>query len=187
MIISKSVRLALLAFGVIDMLLFANANPGTILTVAVGTLIMVMGMWYYYRQAAVAGMLLVSIGGASTIQIPTLLELSGLMTALLGLLVPVSVLAWLALSSEEVETANVLPGNRQMMLSALFGILCLWSVPLVTFMISLFVPGLSMRMTTVSEIAIVLLAAALVGTILTYRIGTEPRPRPETSESGKGQ
>lgn len=185
--IPKPARFGMLVFAVIDLLIFANAGPMTLLAVGIGTVVLLMGMAYYHRSAAVLGTLIVTIGAGSAIEIPTLLELASTMTAILGLLIPASVLTWLALSTEEGERLDVELASRSTWINAAFMFGCIWSVPVVVVMVSLVAPGVSMRMTAVSEVAIILVTAAILGTLITLRIDREPKralPPEESEEQG---
>ena len=173
--IPRSVRFGMLIVAIIDLLIFANANPMTILAVGVGTVVLLMGMAYNYRPAAVLGMLITVIGATSAIQVATLLEVGSMMTAILGLLIPTSILIWLALSSDEGEDLDVHPASRSMWINAAFMLGCLLSAPVVVVIVSLLAPGVSMRMTAVSEIAILLVTAAILGTAITLRADKAPK------------
>ena len=162
-------RILLVLLSVFVLLAFSKADPMTLLSVGIGTAAMLIGLGYAYRPASVAGMLLTALGAASAIEIPTVLDFGNMMTGILGLLIPVSLLAWIALAAEERNTEYPLPNRRALLLTALFSLACLWSVPLAVFVTGLFVPGASMRMTAISEISVLLVATAILGTMVMFR------------------
>lgn len=185
MILGRGIRLTLLGAAVLDLLIFANATPAVVIAVAVGAMMMFMGMGLHYRPAAVTGMFIATLGAASAIDLTTLTLLGNLVTAMIGLLLPIAIITWIVLSSEESEDLPVDIATRQTLTAAAFGLGCLWSVPLVVMIIGLVHTGASLSITTTSEISIILITMTAAGVGLTFGAGGK-RPI-QTSTTGASE
>jgi len=176
---TRSARLAvyiiLVAISTAAMLVFASLDFGAIIAVLAGAVLVVAGLLNSYKPAAVVGMLLASIGAASAIQINTLTEASTLVTAIIGLFLPVIVLSWLALSAEEEIEIRI--GRRPSLVTSAYAIVCLFSVPIVVLIGGLIQPAIATRISTMTELAIALFVSAAGAVALTS--GTLPSPKAE--------
>ena len=131
-----------------------------------------------YRLAATIGLLLAATGAAINAEFGSLSDLTVLMGAIMGLFVPVFTLCWVSLSSEEENDAFELKPERNASIStAIYASLCLASVPVTIFILSIFSPSISMRISLMAEIAIMLVAA-----IIGVMIMTVQRKKPRTQE-----
>jgi len=163
------VRYALVILLVTDILVFSRATTLTIMGMVIGTAVVLLGLAYSYRVAAFVGMLVVATVAGASVEIPTLTELSSLLTAMLGLLLPIFALAWLALTAEEKQGREVTLMRRPLGIAIAFAILALWSAPLTILVMSLFAPNIALRLTVVTEAAIMLIAAIIGIVILTRK------------------
>lgn len=59
--------------------------------------------------------------------------------------------------------------RQPLLLSLGFAMLCVWTVPIASLLVSLFAPTLSVRLTLMTEAAVILLAAIAGGILLAYR------------------
>lgn len=166
------IRLAIVIVAVADMLVFARATGMTLVALAIGTATVFLGSVFSYRQASVMGLLVISGAAASAIEISTLTEIGAVITAGLGLVVPVIVLTLASLSSEGGEAGRVVIRRGPAFATAGYIVLCLLSVPVVALLISLFAPGISTNLPTMAEGAILLVITIAAGIALTWR---EPR------------
>jgi uncharacterized membrane protein YqjE len=95
------------------------------------------------------------------------------------------VLTWLALSAEEGESTDVLLLKRPAIIAVIFALICLFSAPVVILVMSLLAPTTSMRITPMTEIAIILIVTVVGAIALTRRV-PETTPISETREQTQG-
>ena len=165
-------RLAMVVVAVADMLVFARATGITLIAMGIGTATVFLGSLYSYRVASGIGVLTICGAAANAIEITTLTDIGGLMTAALGIVVPVVVLALVSLSAEK-EDIRIMVVRRGPVLRVLAYVLgCLFAVPVAAVLISVAAPGVSMRLPTMAESAILLVVTIAAGVVLTWR---EPR------------
>lgn len=153
---------------VIDMLVFSRATTLTIMGMVIGTAVVLIGLTYAYRIASFLGMLVIATVAGASVEIPTLTELSSLLTAMLALLLPIFALSWLALTAEEGERRDVTLMRRPLAIAITYSIVALWSAPLTILVMSLFIPTISIRLSVITEAAIMLIAA-IVGVVILTR------------------
>jgi len=168
-----------------DIMVFSRITTLPLIAIAAGTAMVLLGIEYSYRQASFAGFLVVAVTGGASIEITSLLELSIILTAMIGLLIPILILAWLALSSEEGERQQIFVMKRPAAISLGYAFVCLWSVPIVIFIMSLLIPTISMRITTITEAAIILIANIAGGVFLTRRKPAIARQSPRKEHSAQ--
>ena len=172
-----AVSCALAILSAATMLAFSKANFGTLIGVLAGDILVIAGLLNKYMPAAVSGMLVATASTGASTDIYTLTETSTLMTAILGLFLPVIVLTWLALSAEEEEISV---GRRPSLVTSAYAVISLLSVPIAIAVGGLFAPAVSTRISTMTEIAIVLFVATVGAVVLTS--GTLPVPKMEGEE-----
>jgi len=172
-----AVSCALAILSAATMLAFSKANFGTLIGVLAGDILVIAGLLNKYMPAAVSGMLVATASTGASTDIYTLTETSTLMTAILGLFLPVIVLAWLALSAEDEEISV---GRRPSLVTSAYAVISLLSVPIAMAVGGVFAPAISARISTMTEIAIVLFVATIGAVILTS--GTPPVPKMEGEE-----
>jgi len=173
--LSKPIKVVIVLAVIVDLVTFSGVSLLKLAAMGVGMVMVLLGIAYSYRQPAAIGLLILSATAAASIELTTLLEIGKLLTAIVGLLVPVSILAWIALTSEEERRADEIILKRPIALASVYGLVCLLSIPIVVLIISLFNPGISMRTATMTEAAIVLITATLGGVVITMR---SPAPTP---------
>jgi hypothetical protein len=139
-----------------------------------GTVLILMGLQSFYRPSSLVGLLLIATASASAIELPSLLEVGQIITAILSLAIPIFVLTWLALSAEEEESRSVILLKRPAIVALTYAIVCLISAPVVILVVSLITPTTSMRMSPTTEIAIMLIVTVVGAMALTRR-------KPETA------
>ncbi|MBU0624668.1 MAG: hypothetical protein KJ672_07465, partial [Candidatus Thermoplasmatota archaeon] len=107
-IFSRRVRLLMAIVAVVDLAVFSQHSILVILAQVVGAALILLGMLYDYRPSSLTGLLIVATASAAAIELPSLLEVGQILTAIVSLAIPMFVLTWLALSAEEGESTDVL-------------------------------------------------------------------------------
>ncbi len=185
--LSIRLRVVLALVAVSDLMIFSDMTMPGLIAMAVGTAIMLLGMTYSDRHVSVIGALVASGTAAASIDLVTLLEVRTLLTAAAGLLIPSALVAWLALTSEGAGRGDELATSKPFVLASAYGVLCLLSVPLVVLAISVFSHGISMSVTTMTEMAILLIAEIAGFMIIMTRDASSAADRPvqEMEESSE--
>lgn len=174
--LSKGARMILVVAAAADIMVFSRITTLPLIAIVVGTAMALLGIEYSYRPASFAGLLVMAMTGAASIEITSFLELDAVLTAMIGLLIPVLVLAWLALSAEEGERQQVSVMKKPAAISLGYVFTCLWSVPIVIFIMSLLIPTTSMRITMIAEVAIITIVTIAGGLFLARRRPAISRP-----------
>ena len=169
--VQRQMRFLLLAIAVVDLLVFSRLTGFSILTAALGSVMILLGIAYNDRQASALGLLVISVVAAASITITTLTDVSTVLTAFLGLLLPLFLLAYIALSAEEGEAPPPL-ARRPVLVSVGYMTGCTLSAPIVVLLLSVLIPGVALRVETMTEMGIILVTATALGIALSYR---EPR------------
>jgi len=155
-----------------DISVFSEVTILTLLAFILGGIMILLGILYAYQPSAFLGTLVVAVGGASSMQLTSVLDVGAFLTAFIGLLLPVLLLALHSLGVESEEIGKMAMRTKPALFAILFGGVCILSAPLVSAGISIFIPTMSMRLSTMSEIAVMLLVT-VVGTLyLTRRTST---------------
>lgn len=155
-----------------DISVFSVVTVMTLLTLILGGIMILLGIFYAYRWSAFLGTLVVAAGGASSMQLTSVLDVGAVLTAFIGLLLPVLLLTLHALGVESEEIGKMAMKTRPALFAILFGAVCILSAPLLSAGISIFMPTMAMRLSTTSEIAIMLLITAAGTLYLTRRAPT---------------
>lgn len=174
-VLRQWVSTAIVAAAVVDMLVFSHLTFAALVISAIGVAMMLIGLFFSYRPAAVLGMLVVTICAAAAMEIATLLTVGNILSALAGLVLPASVLAWLALSAEEQVVIDLFIARKPFALTAVYAASCIVSVAIFVLLLGLVSPALPATITVVTESAIMLVCATLLGLALTWR-GPGERP-----------
>jgi hypothetical protein len=164
-------RFLLLAIAVVDLLVFSRLTGLSILASALGSVMILLGIAYNYRLASALGLLVISVGAGASITITTLTDVSTVLTAFLGLLLPLFLLAYIALSADEGEAPPPL-ARRPILVSVGYMTGCILSAPVAILLLGVLTPGVALRVVTMTEMGIVLVTATTLGIVLSYR---EPR------------
>ncbi len=156
-----------------DISVFSEATMITLLALVLGGIMILLGIFYAYRPSALLGTLVIAIGGASSMELTSVLDVGSALTVFVGLLLPVLLLSLHALGVESEEMTKMAVATRPALLAITFGAACILSAPLASAAISIIMPTMAMRLSTTSEIAIMLLFT-VVGTLyLTRRAPTK--------------
>ncbi len=166
---------------VVDLVVFSQHSILVILAQAIGAALILLGIFYDYRPSSLTGLLIVATASAAAIELPSLLEVGQILTAIVSLAIPMFVLTWLVLSAEEGESTDVLLLKKPATTALVFALVCLFSAPIVVLVISLLAPTISTRITPTTEMAIILIATT-VGTIVLTRRASAAARLPGTQE-----
>lgn len=180
-VFSRRVRFLMAIVAVVDLAVFSQHSILIVLAQAIGAALILLGMFYDYRPSSLTGLLVVATASAAAIDLPSLLEVGQILTAIVSLAIPTFVLTWLALSAEEGESTDVLLLKRPATTALVFALVCLFSAPIVVLVMSIFAPTMSTRITPITEMAIILIATT-VGTILLTRGPPAVAGLPRTQE-----
>jgi hypothetical protein len=180
MVFSRRVRLLIAIAAVVDLAVFSQHSILVILAQAIGAALILLGMSYDYRPSSLTGLLIVATASAAAIELPSLLEVGQILTAIVSLAIPMFMLTWLALSAEEGESKDVLLLKRPAIIALTFALICLFSAPIVILVMSLLAPTTATRTTPITEIAIILIVTVAGAIALTRRV-------PETSAVSEGR
>ena len=154
-------------------LVFCSMNTYTLFLLALGAGIMALAFFSYYRPGAVLGLLLVAIAAAESMEVDTLVEARMLLTAVIGLMLPVALLTQFALSSE-VEVRSQFRQRTPAVVAGAYAVICVCSVPITVAAVGLMFPSVTAKFSVLTEAAIVLLFVSIGATLLTSRrVGPE--------------
>jgi len=165
----KWFRMILLIVAALAILLFSNLVAITIILITTGTILVMLGITIFYRPPSAIGLLLVATGAAMSVQLESLTEIRMFIVAVIGLFIPIFVISWVALSPKIEGISQQFLIRKPVLITVLYASICLVSVPAVVFLVSLFLPTISMRLSIMTEIAIILLVAIGGAVILTFR------------------
>jgi hypothetical protein len=182
---SRRVRLILVVVASIDLAVFSQHSLLVVLAQAIGTVLILIGLLSTYRPSSVIGLLLTATASASAMDLPSLLEVGQILTAIGCLAIPIFVLTWLALSAEEGESTDVFLLKRPAIIALTFALICLFSAPVVVLVMSLLAPTISTRTTPMTEIAIMLIVTVVGAIALTRQMPTKTTVS-ETREQTQG-
>ncbi len=167
-VVSRWQRMVVLLFSVAVLMLFSRLTLMPLVAIVIGVFTMFLGLEFSYRPASVIGMLVVAVTASASITISSVLTIDAILTEIIGLLLPLLMLIWIALSAEEGDTQNVAVVKKAAVLSVVFALICIWSAPVTIFIVSLFVPTIAMSTSTLTEIAIILVAT-IAGSLVAMR------------------
>ncbi len=167
--IDTAAGMLIVAILLTEISVFTEATPLTLIALFLGGVMIVLGSLYSYRQGAFLGVLIVATGAASSINLESVLEVGPLLTAILGLLLPTFLLALHALRTEQGGIGLMGVRGKAAMTVLLFGVLCVFSAPLIAGLAGTALPTLTIRLSAIAEIAIMLIVTTAGGILLTRR------------------
>ncbi len=160
--------LLLFASAVVAIMVFSRMSAYSLFVLAFGASIMLLAFAIYYRPAALFGLLLVAISATMSVEVDTLIESAPLMTALFGVVLPMTFLTLFALSVEGHGEVGYVQ-RRPALVGAAYVAGCLLSVPAIIALTALVFPHMSLRFYGMTEISILLMFSAVVAVALTSR------------------
>ncbi len=149
------------------LMLFTHLGPDTLLGMIVGAVLILLGLASYSRLASTLGIMIVSISAAASLPQRTMTDAGNIFSLTAGFLTPLCVLVLLSLSAENEKSTLV--GRRPAAWALAYSAACILSVPASTLVLGIMVPWVSTAMSTLMEIAVVLLVATTGMTVLSLR------------------
>jgi len=148
---------------------FMRATPFTLIALVLGGALIVLGSLYSYRPGAMIGLIIVAMNAASSIQLDSLLEVSTVLTAILGLLVPLFLLALYTLGTEQGNLLPISVRGKPVVSMLLFCFACILSAPVVIGLMSLIIPTITTQLSVTAETATLLLTTSVGCIYMTRR------------------
>jgi hypothetical protein len=167
MVIDRRVKAIMALAAIAVILLFSQMTTGTLLGVAIGAGLILLGLASYYRPACLAGLVIAAGSAAMSNNPGSLTVIASWLNAVFGLFIPVYVLTWVALSSGAEDPYGFVLRSRANTYTAMFILACLLSVPIAALVIGLLAPQVSTAASVLMEIAIILTVATAGVIILT--------------------
>lgn len=147
-------------------LVFAPVTLAILLPAVIGVALIMLGVAAAYRLPAVIGLLTVLTTMALAIEIPTLTDAEGVIRAATSVFAPAVALAWAALSCEPGEEGAVGVRSRPTAVLVAVGAIVLLIIPLFVFVVGVFLPTVSIRVSAMAEISVLLVAITATGMLL---------------------
>lgn len=154
------------AIGVL--MLFTQIGTGTLLGMVFALALIILGLVSYSRPTSVLGMMIASGSAAASLPQQSMTVFADLLNLAIGFFAPIYVLVWIALSAED-ETRPVIIRRRPAIWTSVYAVACLLSVGVAALALGIVAPRVSVGMSTLMEIAIVLLVGTIGITVLTVR------------------
>ncbi|HJX04541.1 MAG TPA: hypothetical protein VJ489_01850 [Thermoplasmata archaeon] len=182
---SRLTRTILAVIAIIDLAVFSDLVILTLISLVIGSAVIVLGLQYSFRSASIVGLLIVGTAAAASMSITTILEAGLLLGAISGLLIPMMLLTWICFSADEDQDQGSTISRREIAIALVFAGVVVTSAPLVSLMISFVLPTMTMRFTAATEIAIMMLALISGGMLLTREKGAAKSPGAEAKEGAQ--
>lgn len=148
------------------MLVFSEVTIGVLIPVVVAVALMMMGVAIAYRPPAVIGALTVLTVSATAIDVPTLADAGSVFAATVSLYVPSLLMVLAALSVEPGDASELRLRTRPFAKLLAAASVCILSVPVFAALLGIVMPGVSMRLSTMAEMSVLLLAASAAALLL---------------------
>lgn len=183
---TRELKIGLTFVAIALLLMFSSIGTSTLLGMVVAAALIVLGVVSYSRPTGVIGLLIASGSAAASLGQQSLTVVGNLLNMVIGLLAPVLILAWVALSAEE-QQGPILVRRKPAILTAIYAAACMLSVGLVALSLGVLSPSISVGMPALMEISIILLTATLGVILLTSgnprpAVLTEQEPEPSAPE-----
>lgn len=165
--LSKITTIILVVIAMIDLALFSNMTILTLVAYLIGVLGMTLGIQFSYRSASVFGLFIIGTAAAASMEFATVLQVSPLLAAISGLMIPMFVLTWTAFSVNEQGHQDIGSSRRGIAASVFYAGVVLASAPVISFFMSFLLPTVTTRFSTVTEISIMMVVLITSGILLT--------------------
>lgn len=165
-VVNANLKIAAVAASASVMLIFAEVTLSILIPALVGVALIMMGLAMAYRPPAVVGALTVLATSALAIDISTLTDLQGLFIAVVALYIPLTLMTWAALSAEPGDAYTLRLRAKTSGRLVVIAVTCVLSVPVFALVLGVLIPGVSMRMSTMTEMSVLLVAASAMALLL---------------------
>lgn len=179
-VVNSRTRAAVALAAIFSMLVHSGGETASLVGIAAGGVLLLLGIWAMSRAAAVGG-LLITVGITTYFtQIDTMADAREIVFASVALFVPALALGWAALTAEAEQEYRLSLRTRQFLVASLFGTVCMVSVPAAMVLSRLLFPSASVESSVMLEIAVILTAASVPSV---YFFVQEPRAAEEGPEA----
>lgn len=159
-------KILAIAISLIAIMISTEISFGIIFILIFIGIIISMGIIINEKLISLSGFFIITIFIGYHIKIETLSELQFLGNAIIGIFLPIFVIARFAFISNLEESDNRLQFTKKPILIAIiFIICCILSVPAGIYIIGFLIPNISMQISELSEILIIIIVAS-IGIIL---------------------
>lgn len=158
---------AVLAIG--SMLVHSGGETSSLVGVATGGTLLILGLWTAFRAATVGGFLIAVGVSAFFTDLETMTDAQNLLFASVAILIPAIALGWAALTAEDEHQHTLRLRNRQALVATGFAASCILSVPAAMVLARVLAPSTAFEASTMLEIAIILVFA-MVPTIYLFTL-----------------
>lgn len=171
-------RMIVSGLAIFSLMVHSGGDTASLVGISAGGALLMLGLWTMFRIASIAGFLIMTGISALFMDLDTMTDVQNVVFAVVGLFVPSLAAAWAALTAED-EHGHVLNlRTRAVAIAAIYGIVCMISVPIVMILSGVVMPSISSEVPVMVEIAILLLVASIP---VAYFFSVEPE-RAETGE-----
>lgn len=177
---SLGFKIAMVMVAAALLLTFCRLSFSLLVPEVIGIALVLLGIVLGYRPAAVFGLFVDLAVAALSIEIVSMADVDVWQTAILGLLLPTSLLAWCALLSEDTDSYAIRFRTGAFASAFAAGMLFAIAIPVSVAVTSIFLPTLINTISTMAEISILFIIIAV-----TVLIVTRPREDSVLDEAGK--
>ncbi len=164
---NSAVKLVAAAAAGSTILVFAQVTLAVLIPAVVGIALILLGIGIAYRTPAFIGLLAVLTTMAFSIEVPTLTDTEGVLRAAISVFAPTVTITWAAMSSEPGDERAIGPGTRPTAVLLGTATILLMTVPLFVFLVGVFIPTVSIRVSTMAEISVLLVSVTASAMLLT--------------------
>lgn len=175
-------RIYVSALAIGSMLVHSGGETASLVGIATGGALLLVGLWAMVRVAAVGGFLIAVGVTAHFTELDTMTDLQNIVFASVALFIPALVMGWAALTAEHEYEYPLRIMTRQALQASLFAVLCMAAVPATMVMARVMTPSMSFGPSTMLEIAIILVAASIP---MIYFFTQEPRTSEPNQEDAE--
>ena len=173
----------ILVGAIADIFIFSSMKADILILLIVGSILAFIGFFTKYRIASIGGLALLGAGIAASMEVESLLEIRMILTAVLGIFLPLYLIGIVTLSTREEKRTTRLKSKRHLYIFIAFIGICILSIPIGAVILQIIFPTISLQLSTLIEIALMLAVTTIATVILTfYGIHENPHPKQEEEE-----
>jgi len=165
----RLLRAVLLAVAIADIFLFSSISLPILIILFIGTALTGMGYFTNYRLTSLLGIISLGSGVAISIKMDTLLEISMIMSAVFGIFLPLFTIGIITLPNVEHVDLDRLKTKRHLYFIVSFVGACILAAPIAGVLFNAFAPSIALNLSTLIEIALMLVAIT-IGTVILISI-----------------
>ncbi|UCE45336.1 MAG: hypothetical protein JSU93_00060 [Methanobacteriota archaeon] len=178
--ISMGLKVVMVVISAALFLTFSRLSISLLVPGAIGIALVLFGIVLEYRPAAVLGLFVGLSVAALSIEIVTMTDVAIWQTAILGLFVPTSLLAWSAFLSERSDSYEMRLRTRPFATALVIGAVFAVSLPVTVALTSILFPAMGNSMSTMAEISLLFVVIAVTALISTWSKEESPSGEPHS-------